>query len=281
MNNKVLSVVLVAGIAATGFAGVSSANLSGSGFTVDAEIKELIMKARSGEDLSVQEQAKIDELKAQFSERKSDGKRGYKGHGKRSGFKMLTDEEKAELESMSDEERQAFFEAKKEEMKAKKQAAKTLIDTLIAGGALTSEQETLRAEMLEKIAEHGGKRDNAPVIEKLLKGEQLTDEDRAVIEEMQARKAEREAERAKVEAMTDEEKEVYFAEKKAERQAKKEEVKALIEKVRNGEELTDEQQELVDNAKKFMKGKRGGHSKESRGHDRDGGDHERFETGRF
>lgn len=287
MNNKILSVVLVAGIAATWFAGISSANETGSGgIKIDSEIRELIMKARSGEELSSDEQAKIDEIKAQFSERKSgdkDGKRGFKGHGKRAGFKMLTDEERASLESMTDEQRQEFFATKKAEMQEKREAHKTLIDALIAGETLSGEQEELRSEMLEKISHHAGKRDHAGVIEKLLKGEELTDEDRTVIEEMQAKKAEREAERAKIEAMSDEEKQAYFAEKKAEREAKKEEVKALMEKVRNGEELTEDEQALVDEVKSHFKGKgkRGGHGKGMKDHDRDGDDFKGFERGIF
>ena len=256
MNNKIVSVVLVAWIAATGFAGISSANDSGSGIVIDNETRELIMKARSGEQLTADEQGIIDTLKEKFSDNR-DGKKGFKGYGKRAGFKMLTDEEKQALESMSDEEKQAFFEEKKAEMQEIREAHKAVIDALIAGETLSSEQEAMRIEMLEKLENHEGKRDNAQVIEKLLKGETLTDEDEAVIEQMQEKRAEREAEKAKIEAMTDEEKEAYFAEKKAERQEKKEEIKALLEKVRNGETLTAEEQEMVDNAKEFMKKRKG------------------------
>ena len=70
MNNKLLSGVLVLGIAATGFAGVSSANESNSGATTEqkTEMRELFQKVKSGVTLTDAEQAIVDEAKANRSE---------------------------------------------------------------------------------------------------------------------------------------------------------------------------------------------------------------------
>ena len=45
---------------------------------------------------------------------------------------------------MSDSEKQAFFEAKKTEMKAQKEASKAVIVKLINGESLTAAEETTR-----------------------------------------------------------------------------------------------------------------------------------------
>jgi len=205
MNNKIVSTVLIIGIAGTAFAGATSADTSERGFLFkgNSEIKTLIEKVRSGEELTADEQATLDTLKAERLERK-DGKRGFKGFGKRAGFSKLTDEEKAELENMTDEERRAFFETKKEEMKAQKEARKNVIDKLIDGEALSSDEEVIRAEIAEKINNADGKRSDRPgfeAIRKLVNGETLTDEDRASLEEMQAKHAERAEKRAEMEAI--------------------------------------------------------------------------------
>lgn len=71
MNNKLVSVVLVAGIAATGFAGLSSASESASGsiFGNKTEIQELFKKVESGETLTADEQATLDSAKAMRGEK--------------------------------------------------------------------------------------------------------------------------------------------------------------------------------------------------------------------
>lgn len=71
MNNKLVSVVLVAGIAATGFAGLSSANdsVTGSIFGNKTEIKELFDKMQAGETLTADEQAILDEVKSMRGEK--------------------------------------------------------------------------------------------------------------------------------------------------------------------------------------------------------------------
>ena len=105
---------------------------------------------------------------------------------------------------MSDDEKKAFFQAKKSEMDEKRQAHKNLMDALIAGKTLTSEQETLRAELISKLNSENegfGKRENAEIMEKLLKGEALTEQEKTELTQMQAKHAEREAKREQLEAI--------------------------------------------------------------------------------
>lgn len=228
MNNKILSVVLVAGIATTGFAAVGSANetLSGSIQVDTLQVREIFEKSRNGEVLTSDEQNIFDRAKSHFT------KKGHKGFGKRKGLKHLSEEEREALETMTDDEKKAFFDSKKEEMQAKKEARKSVIDTLISGNTLTTEQETIRVEMLEKI-ESGdgklGKRDNAEIIEKILKGETLSSDEQVKFEEMQA--------------------------KRSQREEKKEILQSIRDKVDAGEDLTDEEQNILDEHKSYKKGR--------------------------
>ncbi|MDA9129270.1 hypothetical protein N9J72_02215 [Candidatus Gracilibacteria bacterium] len=174
MNNKILSVILVLGIASTGFAGISAAN---SGQTL------------SGVTNSIEQGVtKMSEGKSHF--------------GKRKGLKNLTDEEKATLDSLSDEEKQAFFAAKKEEMVAQKEASKAVMDKLIAGETLTAAEDATRLEMIAKMAEHAdGERTKpgAEIAAKILVGDELTADEETELAEMQEKQAEREAQKALLE----------------------------------------------------------------------------------
>ncbi len=204
MNNKVLSFVLVVGIASTWFVGISAAN---SGTTSTPSEKSSWMN---------QELKKI-----------------HKGHqfGKRKGLKNLTEDEKLALESMSDEERKAFFQQKKEEKKANKEASKAVLDALIAGETLSADQEANRLEMLAKIEEGKHQRNNADIIAKILAWDALSEAEQIELQEMQEKKAEREAQKALLEP-----------------------IKAKLDA---GEELTDDEQSLLDEAKSQKKWKRG------------------------
>ena len=84
-------------------------------------MKPLLDKERNGETLTADEQAELDAFKANMPKGKmfgperggKNGKMGFDGFGKRAGFAHLTDEEKTALESMSDDEKKAFFETYK------------------------------------------------------------------------------------------------------------------------------------------------------------------------
>lgn len=266
MNNKLLSLVLLLGIASTGFVAYTNADDSAlwklmgnkseirqlmqkleAGETLTdeeqalvdeaeshkaemQEIYNLLQKQENGETLTADEQAQLDAWKANKPEWK--GPRGMGGFGKRSGFGNLTEEEKTALESMSDEEKQAFFEEKKAQMQAERQAEKAVIDKLIGGESLTADEEALRLELLAKFESEDtdgkDRRGGGDIIAKLLAGDELTDEEQTQLEQMQAKKAEREAAR--------------------------EALAPILEKVQNGETLTDDEQALLDENKAMGRG---------------------------
>ena len=68
MNNKILSLVLLAGIATTGFAGISSANNSqiNSKFRNKSEIRQIHDKLEAGESLTAEELEFLDAAKQNF-----------------------------------------------------------------------------------------------------------------------------------------------------------------------------------------------------------------------
>jgi hypothetical protein len=80
-------------------------------------------------------------------------------------MKGLTDEDKTSLESMTDEEKKAFFEAKSTERKA---------------------------EMENKKAE---RESHEAIIDKLINGEELSADEKVILEEIKIKRAERKAER--------------------------------------------------------------------------------------
>jgi len=324
LNNKILSVVLVAGIATTGFAALSSANNSGTGsafrgkgvmsqieqkvqngetLTADEQtqydemqahkaemdaIKPILEKKKAGETLSADEQAQLDAFEANrpagpdggFGPNGGKGgKMGFDGFGKRAGFANLTDEEKTALESMTDIEKKAFFDQKKTEMEAQRTAEKAVIDKLIAGETLTADEEATRLELVNKFADENNKqterRDGGDIIAKLVAGDTLTADEQAQLAQMQELNAQREAEKAKIDAMTDTEKQAYFTEKKAEMDAQMQAIKPILEKKKAGETLSADEQAQLDTfeANKPMGGFDGPMGR-GRGHGPHNGDHD-------
>lgn len=218
MNNKLLSAVLVAWIAVTGFAWMSSADETNTGSTkgqfekvklTDAQIAEkeaikaIMEKKRDWETLTSEETASIESFIANNPRGdKKDWKRwDGKSHSK-NGWKMgknLTDEEKTALESMNDEDKKAFFETKKAEAKEKKEASKAIIEKIIAWTTLTSDEEVTRLEIVAKMetkeqkSERKSKRSNSDIFKKVINLETLTDEEKETLLEMKAKKEERTA----------------------------------------------------------------------------------------
>ncbi len=210
MNNKVLSVVLVTGIVTTWFAGISAADewLLGENLEQKVELME--------ENL----EQKFDSLENRFSGNK---------FGKRKGLKHLTDDEKQALETMSDEEKKAFFDAKKAQMKAKKQLHKTVVAKLIVWEVLSDDEELARVEILERLSgDKASKREHTATIKKLVNGETLTVAEQAELAAMQAKHAEREEMRAIIEP--------------------------IKQKKKAGEELTEEEKNILKEARKNKKG---------------------------
>lgn len=129
------------------------------------------------------------------------GPRGESKKGKGWFMKGLTDEEKTTIESMSDEQKEAYFETKKAEMKAEwelkkaeKQAEENVIDKLLAGETLTSEEEVLKAGIIEKRAEKKLEREAKEsereemknIMEKKSAWEELTENEQAKLDEMKS-----------------------------------------------------------------------------------------------
>jgi len=104
----------------------------------------------------------------------------------------LTEEQKTEIENMTDEEKKDFFETKRTEKKAERESRENVIDKLLAWETLTSEEEELRAEIIEHRAEMKIKRENREadraemksIMEKKRAWEDLTDEEQAKLDEM-------------------------------------------------------------------------------------------------
>ncbi len=104
----------------------------------------------------------------------------------------LTTIEQTALTSMSDTEKKAFFDKKRAEMDAKRDAHEIVIDKLLAGTALTADEETIRQEIIKnradmktKRAEMEAKRTQIEaVIAKKNAGTTLTSEEQALLGSM-------------------------------------------------------------------------------------------------
>ena len=104
----------------------------------------------------------------------------------------LTDAEKTALSSMSDSEKQAFFEKKRAEMEAKRDAHEAVIDKLLAGTALTTDEETVRQEIIKDRADMKAKRAEMDanrtkmeaIIAKQKSGTTLTSDEQALLDSM-------------------------------------------------------------------------------------------------
>ena len=106
------------------------------------------------------------------------------------GIKNISDEDKVLIETMSDEEKKEFFEIKKEESKANKEAKEWVIDDLLAGNTLSVDQEVLRAEIITQRAERKAKQAEMQeqrevmktIMEKKKSWEELTQEEETLLE---------------------------------------------------------------------------------------------------
>ena len=78
-------------------------------------------------------------------------------HGMRGGMgpiAQMTDAEKTAFTAMSDADKKTYMEKKRTEMEAKHDAREAVIDKLLAGTALTADEETLRKEIITDRAAH-------------------------------------------------------------------------------------------------------------------------------
>ena len=166
MNNKKIATLVLSAIVAWMVVSASSADFNWENFSFDKT-----------------------EMKQQF-------KKGVNG-----GMKWLTDDEKTEVESMTDEEKTAFFESKKAERNAEREAKQAerqvhenVIDKLLAGETLSTEEETVRAEIIEKRAERKVEKEARQakmeevktIMEKKRSWEDLTEAEEAKLDEMKS-----------------------------------------------------------------------------------------------
>jgi Spy/CpxP family protein refolding chaperone len=106
----------------------------------------------------------------------------------------LTEEQKTQIESMSQDEKKAFFQTKKTEMHADREAKENVIDKLLAGETLTSDEEILKDEIIVQRAEkklkmeerQANKEEMKTIIDKKKNGEALTQDEEAKLEEMKS-----------------------------------------------------------------------------------------------
>lgn len=104
----------------------------------------------------------------------------------------LTDAEKTAFSAMSDADKRTFLEKKRTEFEAKIEARDTVIDKLLAGTSLTTEEETLRKDIItERIAmkakhtEMKAEMEKIKVIlDKKQAGTALTTEEQALLDSM-------------------------------------------------------------------------------------------------
>lgn len=122
------------------------------------EIKSIFDKQKSWETLTAEESAKLEEFKSNNPKiwREGKGKWMWKWFDKMWKWwfmNHLTEEEKTALESMTDDEKKAFFDTKKAEMQVKRQSHEAVIDKLLAWEKLTADEEAVRAEIIKHRAE--------------------------------------------------------------------------------------------------------------------------------
>lgn len=169
------------------------------------EVKALFEKVKNWETLTADEQTKLDELKASMPQRwerewgkwfhgKWKGPRWWEWFGWKwafwVGFDNLTDEEETQLESMTDEQKQAFFEAKRQEQEVKMEAREVVIDKLLNGETLTDEQKVIVEEIKAQRAEHKEKKAEMESVrvlfEKVKNGETLSSDEQTKLDEFKA-----------------------------------------------------------------------------------------------
>mgnify|MGYP002350949313 CR=1 FL=1 len=221
-NKKILTWALIVALTATGAAfastNTSTWNTDNSSKVVKErpeltdeqkaenakEIRTLMEKVKNWETLTDEEQTKVDNFKANMPERWEWRWHGWeRWHwwpwmwGEWFWWEMnkLTDEEKTALESMTDEEKKAFFEEKRTEAETKRESRENVIDKLLAWETLTTDEETVRQEIITERAERKVKQEEMnemrTLMEKVKNWETLTDEEQTKVDNFKANMPER------------------------------------------------------------------------------------------
>ncbi|MFA5917150.1 MAG: hypothetical protein WC850_02840 [Candidatus Gracilibacteria bacterium] len=174
LTGLLLTAVVVGGIGATTFANDSTNsgttntvrgygkmnNLTAEQKIEMTAIKVIMQKKKNGETLTTDEQAKLTAFEANRPAGMGMGMLMGKGQGGRGGEigergfeNNLTDAEKTALTTMTDSEKQTFFETKMTEQKAKMITHENVIDKLLAGQTLTPSEETTKQEIIKERAD--------------------------------------------------------------------------------------------------------------------------------
>lgn len=157
-NNKSLSILVLSTIVAGLVISWANANVFKFTWWKDKEeMAKLFQKSQSWETLTQEEQDLLNKIKNNFGwiELESHFKKWINGN-----MKWLTDDEKIALESMSTEEKTAFYAKKraerKSEMEAKKaerEAHEAVIDKLLNWDKLTTDEQAILEQIKTKRAE--------------------------------------------------------------------------------------------------------------------------------
>ncbi len=159
-------------------------------------IKPILDKKRAGTALTADEQAKLTAFEAAHPRPAQWGKgkwpRGGFGSEWRVGGPMeqLTDTEKTALQSMTDTQKQDFFDKKRETAKAEREAKETVIDKVLNGETLIASEQTLLTTIKKERAERKieeQKRDAEmqvmkPIFEKVKAGTTLTSDEQTKLD---------------------------------------------------------------------------------------------------
>lgn len=120
-------------------------------------MRTILDKKRNWETLTAEEETQLAEFEANKPEMWRWEWKGMWRWNKWGFLNDLTTEEKTTLEAMSDDEKKAFFETKKAEMQARREAHEAVIDKLLAWEKLTSDEELVRTEIVKERAERKAK----------------------------------------------------------------------------------------------------------------------------
>jgi len=160
-------------------------------------IKTIMDKKKNWETLTTEEQTKLDTFEANKTEWKWFWwGMWWKWHG-RDGFmwQELTYAEKTALQSMTDTEKKSFFEQKRTEAEAKMTAEDNVIDKLLAWQTLTSDEETVRQEIIKERADIKVKKTEMDsmrtIMEKKKNWETLTSDEQSKLDSFEASKTQK------------------------------------------------------------------------------------------
>ena len=169
MKTKIITSVVLSTIMAWLLVWAVSADFTNFTSEERTEIKTLMQKSKAWETLSIEDEAKIDEIKANFkwkkgeskgekwnrTERWEKGERGDKDGNWEKRNSNLTDEERTTIKAMSEEDREEYREDKKLEREEKREKMKALMQKSRAGEELNEDEQ---AQVNEAKANFKGKK---------------------------------------------------------------------------------------------------------------------------